>query len=296
MDLASLSGTLGAAESPTGGWPYFGRQSSRLEPTCWALLALMSDRSNRPFSPGPHIGFLERCQLHGGLLADDANQPANLAFNGLVAVLAMSRPEVLSRARTSGLLSAIAGLRGIALPQAREFRQDNSLTGWPWIDGTFSWVEPTSWCLLALKKMKTTGVPVTSAIESRIVDGERLLIDRACSTGGWNFGNSAVLGQDLRPYVATTAVALLALQDRLSEPVTARSLTYLQDHALTQTSGMSLALSLICFHVFRLDSDALQQRLAEHWRDRQFLGNVHVTAMAHYALNHAQHKTSAFTL
>lgn len=287
MDLASLSSTLHAAESPTGGWPYFGGQSSRLEPTCWALLALMSEGGN---------AFLERCQPQGALLADDPQQPANLAFNGLAALLALSRPDVLSRARTSGLLSAIAGLRGIVLPQAREFRQDNSLTGWPWIDGTFSWVEPTSWCLLALKKMKTSGVPVTGAIESRIVEGERLLIDRACAAGGWNFGNSAVLGQDLRPYVSTTAIALLALQDRLREPVTARSLAYLQGQALRQTSGMSLALSLICFRVFRLDSDALQQRLAEHWRDRQFLGNLHVTAMAHYALNHAQHKTSAFTL
>ena len=183
MDLASLSSTLHAAESPTGGWPYFGGQSSRLEPTCWALLALMSEGGN---------AFLERCQPQGALLADDPQQPANLAFNGLAALLALSRPDVLSRARTSGLLSAIAGLRGIVLPQAREFRQDNSLTGWPWIDGTFSWVEPTSWCLLALKKMKTSGVPVTGAIESRIVEGERLLIDRACAAGGWNFGNSVV--------------------------------------------------------------------------------------------------------
>jgi hypothetical protein len=137
---------------------------------------------------------------------------------------------------------------------------------------------------------------MTSAIESRIVEGERLLIDRACASGGWNFGNSAVLGQDLRPYVATTAIALLALQDRRSEPVVARSLAYLEDHALTQASGMSLALSLICFHVFKLDPDALQRRLAAQWRDRQFLGNVHVTAMALYALNHVQHGTSAFAL
>jgi hypothetical protein len=285
--LADISEVLRAAASSTSGWPYFGGQSSRLEPTCWALLALMSEGGT---------AFLERCQPHGALMADDPHQPPNLAFNGLAAVLTLSRPDVLPGARTSGLLAAIAGLRGIAVPQAPEFRQDNSLTGWPWIDGTFSWVEPTSWCLLALKKMKTAGEPMTSAIESRIVEGERLLIDRACASGGWNFGNSAVLGQDLRPYVATTAIALLALQDRRSEPVVARSLAYLEDHALTQASGMSLALSLICFHVFKLDPDALQRRLAAQWRDRQFLGNVHVTAMALYALNHVQHGTSAFAL
>jgi hypothetical protein len=287
VDLAGLSETLRTAESPMSGWPYFGGQSSRLEPTCWALLALLSEGEN---------AFLERCQPLGALLAEDPEQPANLAFNGLAAILALSRPDVLSRARTSGLLSAIAGLRGVTVPQAPEFRQDNSLTGWPWVDGTFSWVEPTSWCLLALKKMKSSGVPMTSAIESRIVEGERLLIDRVCVIGGWNFGNSTVLGQDLRPYISTTAIALLALQDRRREPVIARSLAYLHEHALTQTCGMSLALSLICFHVFKLDPEALEQRLAEHWRDRQFLGNVHVTAMAHYALNHAQHGTSAFAL
>ena len=33
-------------------------------------------------------------------------------------------------------------------------RQDNSLQAWSWIDQTFSWVEPTAWCLLFLKKLR----------------------------------------------------------------------------------------------------------------------------------------------
>ena len=33
-------------------------------------------------------------------------------------------------------------------------RQDGSLQAWSWVDGTFSWVEPTAWCLLLLKKWR----------------------------------------------------------------------------------------------------------------------------------------------
>lgn len=297
MDLAVLSRTLRAAESADGGWPYFARHNPRLEPTCWALLALM-DRGDESvtFPAQPHLAFLERRQTRAALLTDDPRQPANLAFNGLAAILALDHAGVLRTERTAALLDALTRLRGISLPAAPEFQQDSTLRGWPWSDETFSWVEPTSWCLLALKKMRARDASANRAVAARIDEAERLLIDRCCRNGGWNFGNSAVLGQDLRPYVATTAIALLALQDRPVDVAVVKSLTYLQAHALEQTSGLSLALSLICFHVFGLATHALEDRLADQWRAQQFFGNLHVTALALYALDSGHHGAAAFTL
>src|SRR5699024_403026 len=56
---------------------------------------------------------------------------------------------------------------------------DGTLRGWSWIDNTFSWVEPTSYALLALK---AHGI----GTHSRVQEAERLLLDRVCADGGWN--------------------------------------------------------------------------------------------------------------
>ena len=63
--------------------------------------------------------------------------------------------------------------------------------------------EPTAWSLVALRKCARAGLPVEV---SRLNEGEMVLADRCCETGGWNYGNSNMLGKELRPYVPTTAL------------------------------------------------------------------------------------------
>ena len=95
------------------------------------------------------------------------------------------------------LLSAITRVAGVRRGQSAILRQNNQLLGWPWIDGTFSWVEPTSWCLLALKKAGQ--LPSRTGAAARIAEADRMLADRCCVSGGWNYGNSNVLGKELSP-------------------------------------------------------------------------------------------------
>ena len=111
-------------------------------------------------------------------------------------------------------------------------RQDNSLQAWPWIPETFSWVEPTSWCLLALKK--TAAQAPRNGAQARIREADTLLLNRVCTNGGWNYGNAAAFAQDLRPYVPTTAVGLMALQDRPRDPGVTRTLTFLDSARLAE--------------------------------------------------------------
>ncbi len=79
-----------------------------------------------------------------------------------------------------------------------------SIQGWAWVDGTFSWVEPTAWAVISLQRQGLDG-------NARCVDGLRLLIDRQCSDGGWNSGNPDVLGAELPGYLYAAGLCAMAL-------------------------------------------------------------------------------------
>lgn len=111
--------------------------------------------------------------------------------------------------------------RGKSFPKTPEnpVGHDTTLVGWPWVEGTHSWVEPTAMALVALARIGPNRSP-------RVTEGARLLADRALSTGGWNYGNSAVFQAILRPQPGPTGLALLALaslgiQDRSVGPALA---------------------------------------------------------------------------
>jgi hypothetical protein len=284
-----------------GGWPYFKGKQSRLEPTCWA--SLFEARDETGLTPAAdHRRFIASCRRPSGLYADHPEQPPNLAVNGLLALLSRARPSLIDRAAGDALVSALADVAGLRLGQSPEFKQDNSLRGWPWIAGTFSWVEPTSWCLLALKKWTaatSSSEPTRidqEAVRARIAEAEAMLADRCAPGGGWNYGNGNVLDQDLRPYVPTTALALLALQDRRDQPAVEQSVRYLRDQAVTEDSGLALGLVLICFHVLGLAVGPIRDRLLSCWDRGAFLGNLHATAIALYALTVDDHGAAAFRL
>jgi hypothetical protein len=265
--------TLIASANGDGGWGYRTGTTSRLEPTCWSLLAL---------GPGEEPSFFTRCQGADGLLRETTQLPANRAFNALALLVALEQPALMRDADRDRLLAALVRDAGMTFSHSDAVRQDNGLIGWPWIDHTFSWVEPTAWCVLALKKRIARAPEAANAraIGSRIDQAERLLIDRSCVAGGWNYGNSAVLGHDLQPYVPTTAVTLLALQDRRDHPVVRQGLEFLWRNRVAEPSGLALALTVICLRIHGLDAADTSERLLECWDETRFLGNLHVSAMA----------------
>lgn len=302
--LARLGEAVAIAANPDGGWGYYRGTTSRVEPTSWAVLALAADFGNRT-ARGlvPHLSFLASRRGSSGLLVDDPGVPPNLAFNGLAALALTPLARDVDSGLLDQVLAGILGIRGIRLPAAPDIRQDNSLQGWPWIDGTFSWAEPTSWCLLALKRCARRNQRARQLerggpepLASRIDEAERLLIDRCCPTGGWNFGNANVMGQDLRPYVPTTALGLLAMQDRRDHPVVARSLDYLYAHRLSELSGLALALTLICLQVYGIPAPDVEDHLLAQFERTGFLGNYSVMALAWHSLTSARHGLEAFRL
>ena len=274
-----------------GGWPYYAGQAGRIEPTAWALVALVGiglDERTRDRA----LAFLSGLRREAGLLVDPGAPGANFAWNGLALLALRQIPHASARELAGQLASALTAVRGAALEPDHTIRQDNSLRAWSWTPGTFSWVEPTAYCLLALKKQPDRSPDVAA----RIAEADRLLIDRACRPAGWNYGNGAVLDQDLRPYVPTTALALLALQDRRREPVVAAGLDWLAANAVTERSAMALGLAAICLTVFGRSADNPVAALSASEGLTGFLGNTHLRAMALFSLTLSEHDARAFRI
>lgn len=155
---------------------------------------------------------------------------------------------------------------------------DPTLVGWPWHRDSFSWVEPTSLALFALKKMRARLGRLFPA--ARVAEGERLLYDRECRGGGWNYGNRAVLGEDLPPYPDSTAIALIALQDQPRER-NQPGLRALRELLRTPyASGLALALATICFSLYGEDVESWRRRLIEAYRRAGFFGEARTLALA----------------
>ncbi len=274
-----------------GGWSYYAGRASRLEPTAWALLALGAaglDERTRDRA----VAFLSGLRRESGLFVDPGAPGANFAWNGLALLALQQFPHAPARALGEQIASALSRVRGEALRPDATIRQDNSLQAWSWTQGTFSWVEPTAYCLLALKRQPGR----TSETAVRITEADRLLVDRACRPAGWNYGNGAVLDQDLRPYVPTTALALLALQDRRSEPVVGAGLDWLAANAVAERSSMALSLAAICLTIFGRSADNPVAALAASQEQTGSLDNTHLRAMALFALTLPEHEARAFRI
>lgn len=268
---STLARALLQSRNADGGWPYYAGKRSRLEPTAWALLALRAAGERVVADP------LADWPRRGGWLIDRTTDGVNVAFNAMaaVALAALGAPGAL----VDPLIAALLSSRGEKIAPSTINRQDNSLQGWAWTAGTFSWVEPTAWGLIALKTTRAG----SDAARARIQEAERLLIDRVCAAGGWNHGNSNMLGVELPPYVSTSALGLIAMRDRRDAEPIARTLAYLRAHRTAERSAMALGLTRIALGLYGEGADGMSAAIDQEWARAAFLGNLHVTALALYA-------------
>lgn len=211
---------LEAAQNPDGGWGYFAGKQSWLEPTAYALLALGNEpRARRAFDRGWRL--VRSWETDGGgwrgcALSEEPHWATSLVVT-LQCNMGISdesfgrgvRWLVSSAGAETRVLSRLAHcLR----PSTVEF--DPALGGWPWEAGASSWIEPTAHALMALSRAARQ--VEHGGVKDRIDVGKRMLLERRCRDGGWNYGNRRVLGSDLPSYPDTTALALMALDGHAS--------------------------------------------------------------------------------
>ena len=279
-----------SARNSDGGWPYLKGRRSRLEPTCWALLALARAEAREP-----ELDVLRKWPRQDGWFVDVQGVPPNHAFNALAAL--MLDRDASARALADGVAARIIGAKGLVVEQTPAMRQDNSLQAWSWVEGTFSWVEPTAWCLLLLKQRRARNADPSAAAD-RIKVAEQMLLDRVCKDGGWNYGNSNVYGKDLWPYVPTTAAALLAMQDRRDDASVRQSVAKLKEEVRGERSAVAVAISIICLRVFGEPVAELIDELSSYAQAAPGGGDINTVglAMTLFAIRESTRRAVPFEL
>jgi hypothetical protein len=206
---------LRSTQNSDGGWGFFPGKQSWLEPTAYALMALHSDSASQAnFERGWKL-------MRSWQLPDGSWQPCAAVCKPHWTTALCITLHCLRDVRDDRLRRGVDWLLEISgIENKWKYRMahfvspslvelDPSFKAWPWLPGCSSWIEPTAHALVALKKV-SKALPEVAAGD-RIGMGEKMILERRCRDGGWNYGNRKVLGTDLPSYPETTALALLGL-------------------------------------------------------------------------------------
>lgn len=248
---------LKQAQLPEGGWGYGPRLAPAAEPTALAGLAL-SAHDERDAAQGGLRWLAQRQNEDGGVAATAfAAQPcwptalALLAWQQVVGDVNHFRTNAEQATRW---LLRIEGKPFKSTPAI--YGHDTRLIGWPWVDGTHSWIEPTAYAVLALRASN-------HADDERVVQAVSLFHDRSMAPGGWNYGNSRMFGSDLRPFPAQTGMVLAALTGYLRSSFIDSAHTFLRTELPRIRAPLSLAWGLIGMTAWGERPDAADTWLEE---------------------------------
>jgi len=249
-ELLSLRGTA-------PGWSFRSGAEPFSEPSALAILGLAGAGRARAADLAATGKWLAGIQQADGSvgLAESIPEPtwptalAILAWGSLGGFAA-------ERSKAAGYLLGFAGAHW-QKPPDDPVGHDTSIKGWPWAAGTHSWLEPTALALLALKREG-------HGSHERVREGTRLILDRALPGGGWNYGNTTVLGRELRPVPGPTGLALLALSGQTPRTgALERALVYLSVELPRIRAPESLCWALLGFAAWTARPGAAAGWLAE---------------------------------
>lgn len=253
-------------QRPSGAWGYHAAQDS-VETTCFAILALRRTDD---------ILLLRAARALRGLQNPNGSWPV---FDGdeedgswatALAVLAL----ISVRSDRVGLASGICWLLNVRGLEANwlwrwklrtvdnKVRFDPRKFGWGWVSGTTSWVVPTAFSILALRKARQCRIHRTTGLDERVDLGISMLLDRMCPGGGWNSGNGIAFDVPVAPHIDATSIALLALAGYEQESRLAESLHWLAHRLAGCPSPYSLAWGILALAAYRRVSAEASESLA----------------------------------
>ncbi len=290
--IDQVKNTLIRLQNPDGGWGASPGRRSNTEATSLALSALRAggENSSNDRVLRATLWLAERQNPDGSWRLNDVATAGS--WTTALAIITLSefpeqRQRVLGAARW--LLAQEGSKPGIlaklilwATGRSNINRVNDDLVGWSWVPHSFSWVEPTSYALIALKKVKMS--LAESNVAERIREGEALIYDRMCAGGGWNYGNSKVLDYALWPYPDITAVALIALQDHPGETANQQSLQTLKKISEETNSGLACSWTALCLGLYGQEFGDWQKRVENSFHQTGFLGETKTLALALMAL------------
>jgi hypothetical protein len=281
------------AQNGDGGWGFHPQSESRVEPTCWALLALRESSK-----PETEVGIPRGLQfLRAGQLAD-GSWPSTPDEKSGCWVTSLGCWVLLTATDSSS--AATAGVKWLCqdwpkdttpwrrflarFSTQRELHPVNrSYRGWSWTPGTSSWVEPTSFALISLEQASRDQLPPEAKRRRDLATA--MLYDRMCPGGGWNCGNPMVYGVAGEPLVIPTVWALVALRHNPTRPENVMSLGWLERSVANIGSAGSLALAKICVETYGRKWPADAPAVSDLYERNQFLESVPVAAWVCLAMS-----------
>ncbi len=243
-------------DARVGAWSGHPESAPRVEPTALSALALLcgdDPPAARTIGRQAADWLASQQRADGGLPAalglDASNWPTALA------IILWSALELETEPRRKACRRLLDASRD-ATPAAGG-RSDAAPAGWPWVDGTYTWIEPTALAIIALGREG-------KASHRRVIEGVGMLHDRALGKGGWNAGNKAVFGRELRPQPTATALALLALAAHGDRSDSAgKAVDYLRTALEHIRSALSLGWGLIALRAWNAYPSQADQWLEE---------------------------------
>jgi hypothetical protein len=287
---------LERAQNDDGGWGFAQGALSRVEPTSWALLARNEFCSggcgDRSVARG--LDFLQSTQLDDGSWPAAAGQETGCWVTSLACWALRVRPQASERVALGlrWLCDEWPGDSGLWWRLMRSMtardhvlQQNDSYCGWSWTPGTASWVEPTSYALLALRGNSADRLP---GIRRRLQLAEAMLYDRMCPGGGWNCGNPRVYGVPGEPQVGPTVWALLAMRGNSDRHKIEQSLDWLGRNWNQVPSPAAAALASIALDVFGQENRLARSSVRRLYQSDEIPGSVVVTAWCALAMSTAR--------
>jgi len=252
IELAPLVRRLTSLLLPGGGVPYYPGGGPSAEPALLSLLALSACGAPAE-SAKPLLSWVAELQNPDGSLGiHPGHQDQGIWLTAPSAVVFHKYGLIGARDRAT---SFVISLRSETLPNDPNVRQDNTIVGWPWVRGTFGWVEPTAWSVIALNVCVLGGHP-------RALEGRRFLLDRQIPSGGWNYGNPGLNDRELLPFWDTTGLALLALSGQPEIGRVRPSLDLLERNQGKIESLCGLAWAAMGLEGFGRNSTEIKRRLS----------------------------------
>lgn len=290
-----LIGFLLKSQNTDGSWGYLPGKNGALEPTAYATLSLRPE-GNTKAAMQKGLDFMRSRQtFQGGWTintADAEMSPWASSLAGLT-LLECKGSNWSCQAAGAYILRSFGRVPRSWIVRVAEWMQswdssyvDTNFGGWSWTPGTANWVEPTSYALIFLKKLRSSGREggYLQKIQKVIDEAESFIYQRMCQNGGWNYGNTRSLGEELRPYPLTTALALIALQNQPERAENRRSLEYLKIAAPAEKSSLALSFSTLCLDIYDLETGNLCDTLVDLYQETQFFQNTKTSALALMAL------------
>ena len=219
-----------------GGFALYAKEMFRPDATAWAVLALEAYAGNKDLII-PACQRLTRSQLSDGRVPVIEDYPESYWPTAL-ALLAWKKVSGFEREAESAA-QFLLNTTGQLWPRKKDtvFGHDTSIKGWPWIENTHSWIEPTSLAVLALKACGY-------AQHERVSEAVRMILDRQLPSGGWNYGNTFVFRKELPPILECTGLALCALAGFAEPRDVGLSIDYLKREATRIRTPLAMSWSL----------------------------------------------------